>query len=166
MKNIRSSKSMAPAANMRRMYSAYISPVLSRKRSPARLGLTQILLRADLLILGAAYRAEDDLGRVGLVVKVEVLDDVLYKARAVRGVVNAEIGREAELLRVAPQYADAGGVEGAGPDVVRFGSEHILKTGFQLARRFVGKGDGKDAPRLHRVERRDAPPSSPPSCIF
>ena len=49
-------------------------------------------------------------------------------------------------------------MEGAGPDVVRFGAEHIFKTGFQLARRLVGKGDGKDAPRLHRVERRDAPP--------
>ena len=142
------------AAHVLRVYLAR----LAAEEIPARLGLTQILLRADLLILGAAYRAEDDLGRVGLVVKVEVLDDVLYKARAVRGVVNAEIGREAELLRVAPQYADAGGVEGAGPDVVRFGAEHIFKTGFQLARRFVGKGDGKDAPRLYRIERRNAPP--------
>ena len=33
--------------------------------APEHVGLT------DLLILGAAYRAEDDLGRVGLVVKVE-----------------------------------------------------------------------------------------------
>ena len=75
------------AAHVLRVYLAR----LTAEDIPARFGLTQILLRADLLILGAAYCAEDDLGCVGLVVKVEILDYMLYKARAVRGVVNAEI---------------------------------------------------------------------------
>ena len=47
-------------------------------------------------------------------------------------------------------------MEGAGPDIVCALPQHPFKPFLQLSGGLVGKGDGKDAPRRHRVQGRDA----------
>ena len=123
---------------------------------PALSGAVQIVSGADAAVLGPADFPQHGLGGKHLVVQVHVLQDAFEQAQAVRRVIDGEAAGKAQPLRVPPQDAHAGRVEGAGPDVVGLRPQHPLQPLLQLPRRLVGKGDGQDAPGGHRVQGRDA----------
>ena len=110
-----------------------------------------VALGREQLVLGRVYHRQDAARRVDLLVEIHLAQDGLHHAVAVRGVVDGEVARIAQLVRVAAQYAHAGAVEGARPDVVGLGAELGGKAAFQLVRGLVREGDGDDAPRLHRL---------------
>ena len=113
-------------------------------------------LGGEQLVPRGVQPGEDGLGRIYLVVQVHLADDALHYGEAVRRVVDGEVARVAELVGVAAEYAHAGGVEGAGPDVVGPLAEHGLETGLELVGGLVGEGDGDDAPGLHGLVRGEA----------
>ena len=106
-------------------------------------------LGGEQLVPRGVEPGEDGLGRVDLVVQVHLLYDALHDGEAVRGVIDGEVARIAELVGVAPEDTHAGGVESAGPDVVRTLAQHLLQPGLELVGCLVGEGDGDDAPGLH-----------------
>ena len=68
------------------------------------------------------------------------------KGLRVVGVVDGEVGREADLLRLDAQDAGEDGVEGAHPHVAGVaGVDELHDAFFHLAGGFVGEGEGHDA---------------------
>ena len=117
-------------------------------------GVRPVLGGPELGVLGVADLPEHAAGRKALLVEVLLLQDALDQRLAVRRVIDREVVREAELFRVPAQDAHAGGVEGAGPDVVGLVAQHVGEAVLELAGGFVREGDGEDAPGLHRAQRR------------
>ena len=124
---------------------------------PALSGTVQIVPGADAAVLCPADLAQHGFWREHLVIQIHVLQDAFEQAQAVRRVIDGEAAGEAQPLRVPPQNAHAGGVEGAGPDVIGLRPQHPFQPLFQFPRRLVGEGDGQDAPGGHRVQGRHAP---------
>ena len=122
----------------------------------------KVLLGRDAGILGAADLREHGAVRKRLFIEVHLLDDALDDRQTVRRVIDREAVGIAELVRVPPQDAHARGVEGRSPDICRgLRTEHPLNALLELIRRLVREGDGDDAPRLDRLDRR-RPARTPP----
>ena len=111
--------------------------------------------REQLVARGIQPR-EHAFGRVDLVVQVQLAQYRAHDREAVRRVVNREVARVAQTVGIPPQYAHAGRVEGAGPDVVRLRPKHALQARLELVCGLVGEGDGDDAPGLHAAVGGDA----------
>ena len=123
---------------------------------PALSGTVQIVPGADAAVLCPADLAQHGFWREHLVIQIHVLQDAFEQAQAVRRVIDGKAAGKAQPLRVPPQNAHAGGVEGAGPDVIGLRPQHPFQPLFQFPRRLVGEGDGQDAPGGHRVQGRNA----------
>ena len=115
-------------------------------------GVLLVLLRQHPGVLGPADLAEDRARLIDLFIQIPVLQDLLHQRLAVCRVVNAEAALIAQQLGLLPQDAQAGGVEGTCPDVVRTLVQQLLETQLQLLRRLVRKGDGENAPGPDRVQ--------------
>ena len=114
-------------------------------------------LRAQVLVLGAADDGEDVFGREGLVVQVQLLQNVLHHPAGVVGIVDGEVLGKAQPVNVPPEDADAGGVEGGGPDIVCHGAQAGGQAVLQLPGGLVGEGDGDDLPGPGRVHGAQPP---------
>ena len=122
----------------------------------------KVLLGRDAGVLGAADLREHGAVWKRLLIEVHLLDDALDDRQTVRRVIDCEAVGIAELVRVPPQDAHARGVEGRGPDIRRgLRTEHPLNALLELIRCLVREGDGDDAPRLDRLDRR-RPARAPP----
>ena len=75
-------------------------------------------LRGEQLVARGVQPGEDGFGGIDLVVQVQLADYGLHDGEAVRSVVDGEVAGVAQAVGVPAEYAHAGGVEGAGPDVV------------------------------------------------
>ena len=80
------------------------------------------------LVLGLGDDAQHQTRRKDLFVQTHVAQDVLHHALGVARVVDRKAPVEAKLFDVAPENAAAGGVEGHGPHVQRFGAQHPRQT--------------------------------------
>ena len=114
--------------------------------------LDRVFLRPYKRVLRAADIREDRADGEALLVQLQILEDALDEAHGIGGIVDREIRAEAEPLRVTAQDAHAGGVEGAGPDVVCLLAEHAVEALLQLAGGLVCEGDREDAPGLDRLK--------------
>ncbi len=115
------------------------------------------LVRGPVLILGVGDNGQHRAWLELLVVQPQVLQDVFDDPLAVIGVVDRKIAIKpsAQLLHVPAQDADAGGVEGGGPDVPGGCAAHPLQPLLELTGGLVGKGDGDHRPggrRLHGAQ--------------
>ena len=118
-----------------------------------KLSILAVLLGGYAAVLCAAYLADNGLRSVHLIVKLHVLDNVLEKTQAVGGIIDCEAACIAQPLRTAAQDAHTGGMERAGPDILRLFAEHTFKARLEFVGRLVRKGYCKDAPWVDRVER-------------
>ena len=75
------------------------------------------LLRALVLVLGVADDGEDAAGLEGLLVQVQLLEDVPDDPLGVVGVIDRKVLVEADAVDVPPEDTHAGRVERGGPDV-------------------------------------------------
>ena len=103
-------------------------------------------LRPLVAVLGGADGGEDAADGEGLFVQILLLQNILDDPLGVIGIVNGEILFKTDAVNVPPQDADAGGVEGGGPDVVGGRAKTGRQPVLQLPGRLVGKGDGNDFP--------------------
>ena len=129
--------------------------------------LLKILRRGQPQILGPAHLGQDGLRREALFVKLHILDDVFEQAQAVGGVIDRKAVRVAQALGVPSEDAHTGRVEGTGPDIVRVLAQHGLQPRLELPGGLVGKGNGEDAPWLHRIPGGEASglfPALPQNC--
>ena len=109
------------------------------------------VLRALVFVLGTADHSQDALWLEGFLVQVLLLHDVLDDPLGVIGIVNGEVLVKSDAVNVPPQDADAGGVEGGGPDVVGLGAQPGGQAVLQLSRRLVGKCNSDDLPRTGHI---------------
>ena len=114
-------------------------------------------LRPLILVLGVADGGQDAPGREGLLLQVQLLQNVLDDPLGVVGVVDGEVLVESQPVDVPPQDAHTGGVEGGGPDVVGLRPQPGGQPVLQLPCRLVGEGDGDDLPGLGRVQGAEPP---------
>ncbi len=112
-------------------------------------GLGGEVLLVDQLVLQVRDLGAEGLRRELLRVDVQVAADQGHQALGVGGVVDRERGREAELLRLAAQDADARAVEGHHPHRVGTRADELLDALLHLARGLVGEGDREDLPGVH-----------------
>ena len=106
---------------------------------------------AEELVLGAADLVHNGLVRQDLVVDMELPLALLDHALRVVRIIDREMGGIAEAVRLAPQDPDAGGMKGAGPDLVAGLAQHGDQPLLELVRRLIREGDRKDLPGLRRV---------------
>ncbi|MPM55465.1 hypothetical protein SDC9_102262 [bioreactor metagenome] len=125
--------------------------------------LCKVLRRLE-TVPGFADDSQQISGGKGLFVIAQLFENVLEDPLGIVSVVDGEVLLKADALNIPPQNAHAGGVEGGGPDVVCLQPQTVRQTGFQLARRLVGKGDGDDLPRTGRVH--GAKPHRPPLLLL
>ena len=86
------------------------------------------------------------LGWVHFGIETQVLEDLRHERLRVVGVIDGEVGSEANLLRLDAQDAGEDGVEGAHPHVAGLAGVDELHDAFlHLAGGFVGEGEGHDA---------------------
>ncbi|CDC73664.1 putative uncharacterized protein [Oscillibacter sp. CAG:155] len=119
------------------------------------------LLRALVLVLGVADDGEDAAGLEGLLVQVQLLEDVPDDPLGVVGVIDRKVLVEADAVDVPPEDTHAGRVERGGPDVLRRRAQPGRQTLLQLPRRLIGKGDGQDLPgpgHVHGAKAHRPPP--------
>ncbi len=102
-------------------------------------------------VLGPGDVPQNGPGREGLVIQVEVLQNILDHPLGVGGVVDGEGALIPQAVDVPAQDAHAGRVEGGGPHVVGGGAQHLFQAGLQLSGGLIGKGDGNDSPGGRRV---------------
>ena len=124
---------------------------------PRRLVPLGKVLRRLILVLGVADGGQDAPGREGLLLQVQLLQNVLDDPLGVVGVVDGEVLVEPQPVDVPPQDAHTGGVEGGGPDVVGLRPQPGGQPVLQLPCRLVGEGDGDDLPGLGRVQGAEPP---------
>ena len=115
-----------------------------------------VLLGAHEPVARAVDDGEHAARGIDLLVEVELAQHGLHDRELVGAVVDGEAPGVAEPVRVAAQYAHAGRVEGAGPDVLRGGAEHGLEAALELVGGLIREGDGEYAPGLHGLERGEA----------
>ncbi len=113
--------------------------------------------RRQLVVPGRVQLVQHGFGRVYLVVKIHSADNVLHHRQPVRGIINGEILRVPQLVRVPPQYPHTGGMEGPRPNVVGAVPKHGLQSVFQLVRSFVRKRNSNDPPWLNFIQRGQRP---------
>src|SRR5699024_6690962 len=106
-------------------------------------------LGREQLVPSGVQPGEHGLGRINLVVQVQLAQYRAHDREAVRRVVNREVARVAQTVGIPPQYAHAGRVEGAGPDVVRLRPKHALQARLELVCGLDGAGDGDYATGLN-----------------
>ena len=87
--------------------------------------------------------------REALRVLAELLEARLDQPHLILVVVDREARRVAQALRLAPQHAAAGRVEGEDPDRARRLAEHPLEALAHLPGRLVRERDREDLVRLH-----------------
>ena len=112
-------------------------------------------LRPLVAVLGGADGGEDAADGEGLFVQILLLQNILDDPLGVIGIVNGEVLVKANAVNVPPQDADAGGVEGGGPDVIGGGAQPGRQPLLQFSRRLIGEGDGDDLPgpgHIHGAE--------------
>ena len=109
------------------------------------------VLRALVLILGAADDTQNALGRKGLLIQVQILQNILDDPLGVVGVIDRKVLVKADPVGIPPQDTDTGGVESGGPDIVCHGPQTGRQAVLQLPRRLVGEGDGNDLPGTGHV---------------
>ena len=107
------------------------------------------------LVLCPGDLAEHHARRKDLLIQTHIAQNVLDDTLGIARVVDREAAVIAEPFDVAPQDAAARRVERHGPHVERFLPEHVRKAVFELVCRLVCEGDGDDAPRSDRAERRE-----------
>ena len=113
----------------------------------------KILLRCNLCVLRAADLIKNHPMREHFVVNIEILQNVLHYRLTVRRVINCETGRISESFCLFPQNTHTGRMKRARPDICCLWTEHSFQTFLELPCRLVCKGDGNDAPWLHRHPR-------------
>jgi hypothetical protein len=106
---------------------------------PAGVGLhvAQLVLELGDLAGDPAHREAEGVG-------IQVLDDPLDEGTRVGRVVDREVLAESEVLGLAAEYADAGGVEGGDPHALCRLTEDRLDALAHLCRGLVGEGDRED----------------------
>ena len=126
-------------------------------------GLLGEAVGALVLVLGVADDGEHRAGSEVLLVQAHVLDDIPDDPLAVLAVVDGKGAGETQVqpLDVPPEDADAGGVEGSGPDVLGGGAAHVLQTVLELPRGLVGEGDGDDGPGCGGLQGAEAAGTHP-----
>ena len=90
-------------------------------------------------------------GREALRVDAEILEACPHDPHLIGLVVDRERRAVAEPLRLAPQHAATGGVEGEDPGRARLPAEHPLEPLAHLSRGLVGERDREDLVRPHAV---------------
>ena len=85
-------------------------------------------------------------GRELLVVNVLFLDNVFQHPQGVVSVVDGKGGRKPQLVDIPAQNSHTGRVEGAGPDVIGCGAQHLGQTLLQFSSGLVGKCNGQNGP--------------------
>ena len=116
-------------------------------------------LLVDEFVLQMRHARRQGPGRVTLGIQVEVLDHHRHEALGVGGVVDGEVGGDAEATCFAAQDAHACGVEGHHPHRAGGGSDQRRDALLHLASSLVGEGDGQDLGRTYTLlpdEVRDA----------
>ena len=141
----------------RRKQAAHILNIDLPYTDPAEIsalfGAPEILACIDPGVFGAADLGKDGFIRETLLVQIQISDDLLGKTLTVGSIVDRKAARKAELLRIASKHADAGGMEGTRPDVLRLFAQHTPKALLEFPCRLIGKGDGKNTPWRHGIER-------------
>ena len=97
-------------------------------------------------VLGAADFGQDRLVPEHLFFDVQGLHAFLHQAAAVVGIIDGEMGGEAQPVAVTAENPCAQGVEGAGRHFAPILPKHPLQPLFELTGGFVGEGDGQDPP--------------------
>ena len=118
---------------------------------PGVLCPSQKILWHDHFILLTADHRQDILGREGLVVKSHILDQILHDPLRVGSIVDGKAAAVTQAFDIPAQDAATGAVEGHGPDVHSFRSQHIGKPFLQLVSSLICKSDGNDAPGRCRL---------------
>ena len=114
-----------------------------------RRGGGQRVLREQQLVLPLADHVVHAARGEPLRIEVEVADHVTGEPLGIGLVVDAEAAGIAERLRIGPQDADAGRVEGADPHVLRCRPHQVADPLAHLAGGLVREGDGQDPLRMH-----------------
>ena len=114
--------------------------------------LLHILLGRKHGILIPGGSTQHSLGRVELLVHVQLLQQPLHHGHAVGGIVDGKVLCKTKPVGVPAQDAGAGAMEGHGPDVPGRGTQAVLQPGLQLAGGLVGKGDGDDLPGSRNIQ--------------
>ena len=115
-------------------------------------GPAQQILRCCQLVLFLADGIQDHLCRESLVIQAHILDDILHDPLGIGGIIDGKALVIAHPLNIPAQDPAAGRVEGHGPDVLGFGTQHQRQTFLQLIGSLVCKGNGNDAPGHSRTQ--------------
>ena len=105
-------------------------------------------LRRLLPVLGPADEIEEEPGRKGLLVQIEVPNHVLHHPLGIGGVVDREAAGIAQPVDLPAENPAAGRVEGHGPDVGGSVAQHRRQTVLELVGGLIGEGNGQDGPGL------------------
>ena len=112
-------------------------------------GVLHVLPGGAPLVLGRRDRRVHGSGRKPLDVKPLVAHHIAGEAHRVALIVDAEAGRKAEAIAVAPQDPDTRRMEGRHPHAVGHRTDQFGHPLLHLAGRLVGEGDGQDGERRH-----------------
>ena len=119
-------------------------------------GVEAVVVRAalerlgiDEVVLQRADAAPNLLRGVQVVGDFQVADDLFDQRQLIGGVVDDEIGRQAEVLGFAAQQARAGGMEGAEPQRQAGGAEQAVHPLAHFLGRLVGERDGQNLVGAH-----------------
>ena len=80
------------------------------------------------LILSPGDVSQDRAGLEGFIIHVQFLQALLDDTDGIIRVVDGEGGGEPQLFDVPPENADAGGVEGSGPDILGLRADGCLQA--------------------------------------
>ena len=123
------------------------------RKDPIRGGLspTSEGFLVDEFVLQVRDPRREAARRVALGVEIEILDDHRHQPLRVGGVVDREVGRDAEPSRLSAQNAHASGVEGHDPHGPRGRTDEGCDTLLHLAGGLVGEGDREDLRGPHTL---------------
>ena len=99
-------------------------------------------LRRLLPVLGPADEIEEEPGRKGFLVQIEVPNHVLHHTLGIGGVVDREAAGIAQPVDLPAENPAAGRVEGHGPDVGGSVAQHRRQTVLELVGGLIGEGNG------------------------
>ena len=115
----------------------------------------QHLFSGNHVVLFPAHSPQHIAGGEGLFVQIHVPDDFLHHPFRIRRIINGKAAGVAHPLNIPAQDPAASGMEGHGPDILRFRPQQDCQALLQLIGGLVGEGDGHNAPgncRLHGAE--------------
>ena len=118
-----------------------------RPKIPAFLCPGEAVLRHMKLILFLADGGQYIFRGEGFLIQPHVLYDLFHHPLGIRGIVNRKAPGVSHPLNLPPEDPAAGGVEGHGPDILRFRPQQESKTLLEFIGRFICKGDGNNRPR-------------------